>query len=171
MAHCSRQVEVRINPLFNPQSLKNKLWALFLPVNSSRLQQNPVWLWLFIHPDASVCPQLSPPELAGCHQWSALSLHSVQSSPCYTLHSLWYAFDLEFRIWTSALRMKLQLSIQAYLFDNVHQSCGKSLMWNSSCWLTSILKITMWCHKKQLNHNTISHRSHDHSSVCATLFN
>ncbi len=37
------EARVKINPLFNPKSLKNKLWALLLPVNGSGSEQNPVW--------------------------------------------------------------------------------------------------------------------------------
>ncbi len=47
---------VKINPLFNPKSLKNKLWALLPPVNSSGSEQNPVWLQVFIPSDAPALP-------------------------------------------------------------------------------------------------------------------
>ncbi len=50
------EARVKINPLFNPKSLKHKLWALLLPVNGSGSEQNLVWLRVFSPSEAPALP-------------------------------------------------------------------------------------------------------------------
>ncbi len=52
MAHCCRHVEGKINPLFNPTSLKDKLLALLLLVNCFESEQN-LFQRLWSTPDSS----------------------------------------------------------------------------------------------------------------------
>lgn len=66
-------LDKRIYPLFNPKSFESNLWPLLLPVNDSRSEQNPIWLWLFIPPgDLALYLTLSSREtdrLWGAKRW------------------------------------------------------------------------------------------------------
>ncbi len=93
MAQTGWEARMKINPLFNPKSLKNILWALLLLVNGSRSKHNPVWLLVF-SPVYRPCPRLSLPNLPGAQQLSvggpaeqSICLHLFWSSPHNTLQS------------------------------------------------------------------------------------
>lgn len=97
--------EIHLNPLFNPKSVEQKLWALLLPINGSGLE-NPMWLLVSVSPEVPVLPpalssrapgaqQLSVGERQLCHSVLPGLLHATlsQTSGCWDSGSKLTVFD------------------------------------------------------------------------------
>lgn len=81
LRHTGWEARVKINPLSNPKSLKDKLWALLPLINGSRSEQNPVRLRVDVSPGA---PAFPPGAAAVYRRAAPLSLCPAPPSPPQT---------------------------------------------------------------------------------------